>query len=63
IASGRDIILFDEPTSGLDYSHMLQVSELLMQLREDGKTVIIVTHDAELIKTACTCIIHFGGRK
>ncbi|MCR5177899.1 MAG: ABC transporter ATP-binding protein, partial [Lachnospiraceae bacterium] len=63
IASGRDIILFDEPTSGLDYSHMLQVSELLKQLREKGKTVIIVTHDVELIKRACTCIIHFDGKK
>ena len=59
IASGRDIILFDEPTSGLDYYHMLQVADILKQLRENGKTVIIVTHDVELIKTACTHIIRF----
>jgi energy-coupling factor transport system ATP-binding protein len=61
IASGRNIILFDEPTSGLDYSHMLQVSELLKQLRESGRTVIIVTHDTELIKNACTYVIPFEG--
>lgn len=59
IASGRDIILFDEPTSGLDYYHMLQVADILKQLRKNGKTVIIVTHDVELIKTACTHIIRF----
>lgn len=59
IASGRDIILFDEPTSGLDYYHMLQVADILKNLRENGKTVIIVTHDVELIKTACTHIIRF----
>nr|MCR5390547.1 ATP-binding cassette domain-containing protein [Lachnospiraceae bacterium] len=59
IASGRDIILFDEPTSGLDYYHMLQVADILKQLRENCKTVIIVTHDVELIKTACTHIIRF----
>jgi len=59
IASGRDIILFDEPTSGLDYFHMLQVSEILKRLKESGKTVLIVTHDVELIKKACTCIIPF----
>ncbi len=59
IASGRDIILFDEPTSGLDHYHMLQVSEILKKLKEKGKTLIIVTHDVELIKSACTCIIHF----
>ncbi len=63
IASGRKIILFDEPTSGLDYDHMLQVSEILKKLREEGRTVIIVTHDVELIKTACTCVIPFGELK
>ena len=59
IAAGRNIILFDEPTSGLDYDHMLQVSELLRQLKEKGKTVVIVTHDVELIKNACTYMIKF----
>ncbi|MCR4789388.1 MAG: ABC transporter ATP-binding protein [Lachnospiraceae bacterium] len=61
IASGRNIILFDEPTSGLDYYHMLQVSELLKQLQKAGRTVIIVTHDVELIKNACTCAIPFAS--
>jgi energy-coupling factor transport system ATP-binding protein len=59
VASGRDIILFDEPTSGLDYYHMMQVSEILKNLKEMGKTVIIVTHDVELIKNACTRVIRF----
>jgi energy-coupling factor transport system ATP-binding protein len=60
VASGRKIILFDEPTSGLDYYHMLQVSELLKKLQQSGRTLIIVTHDVELIKTACTRMIRFG---
>lgn len=63
IASCRNIILFDEPTSGLDYSHMLQVSELLKKLRDNGKTVIMVTHDIELIKNACTVVIPFASLK
>ncbi len=61
LASKRNIILFDEPTSGLDYFHMLQVSKILKELKEKGKTVIIVTHDVELIKTACTYVIPFGN--
>ncbi|MBR1797758.1 MAG: ABC transporter ATP-binding protein [Clostridiales bacterium] len=61
IASGRSIILFDEPTSGLDYEHMLQVSRLLKQLQEKGKTVIIVTHDIELLRNACTVTIKFDN--
>ncbi|MBP5441701.1 MAG: ATP-binding cassette domain-containing protein [Treponema sp.] len=53
IASGRDILLFDEPTSGLDYTHMLQIGEILRSLKAQGKTVIVVTHDRELIKECC----------
>ncbi|MCR4632243.1 MAG: ATP-binding cassette domain-containing protein, partial [Treponema sp.] len=53
IASGRDILLFDEPTSGLDYTHMLQIGQILRNLKEQGKTVIVVTHDRELIKECC----------
>ena len=57
IASGRDIMLFDEPTSGLDYTHMLQIGEILRSLKDQGKTVIVVTHDRELIKECCDCVI------
>jgi len=57
IASGRDIMLFDEPTSGLDYIHMLQIGEILRSLKDQGKTVIVVTHDRELIKECCDCEI------
>ena len=53
IASGRDIMLFDEPTSGLDYTHMLQIGQILRSLQQMGKTVIVVTHDRELIKECC----------
>ena len=57
IASGRDIMLFDEPTSGLDYTHMLQIGKILRSLKDQGKTVIVVTHDRELIKECCDCEI------
>lgn len=53
IASGREILLFDEPTSGLDYTHMLQIGKILRDLKALRKTVIVVTHDRELIKECC----------
>ena len=53
IASEREILLFDEPTSGLDYTHMLQIGQILNNLKQLGKTVIVVTHDRELIKECC----------
>lgn len=57
VLSEKDIIVFDEPTSGLDYENMQRVCELLKKLSEEGKTIIIVTHDIELIENVCTrCI-------
>ena len=56
-ASGRDILLFDEPTSGLDYEHMQQTAQLFGELREQGRTILVVTHDSELIEACCTNIM------
>ena len=53
IASEREILLFDEPTSGLDYIHMEQTAQLLRELKAMGKTIIVVTHDSELIHSCC----------
>jgi len=57
IASERKILLFDEPTSGLDYKHMIQVGHLMQKLKEMGKTILVVTHDSELIHYACTQVL------
>ncbi|HHX37594.1 MAG TPA: ABC transporter ATP-binding protein [Clostridiaceae bacterium] len=60
LASDRDILLFDEPTSGLDYKHMLETARILKKLQEAGKTVIVATHDVELIETACDRKLDIG---
>lgn len=57
IASGRKIVAFDEPTSGLGLGHMLQFAKLLRHLAESGRTVIVVTHDAELIEVAADFLL------
>ena len=53
LASGRKILLLDEPTSGLDYAHMQETSALLQKLRDMGTTILVVTHDSELIHACC----------
>ena len=47
------VLLFDEPTSGLDYDHMNKVGDLLTQLAAEGRTVLVSTHDPELIERCC----------
>src|SRR5690606_29497187 len=48
LAMDPDILVFDEPTSGLDPSGSEDIMELLDELNQQGKTVIISTHDIEL---------------
>ena len=57
LASDAKILLFDEPTSGLDYAHMEKVSELLKQLSVTGASVIVSTHDPELISECCDYVL------
>jgi energy-coupling factor transport system ATP-binding protein len=55
--SGRDICIFDEPTSGLDGEGLVMVSRCLREMARAGRTIFIITHDAELIRECCThCI-------
>lgn len=49
IIKNSKIILFDEPTSALDKENTEYIKELIDELAID-KTVIVVSHDIELIK-------------
>lgn len=43
-----NIILADEPTGSLDKENRDQVIKLLKNLHDEGKTIIVVTHDLDL---------------
>ena len=62
LASGRKLLLLDEPTSGLDFAHMMETAELLKQLRDMGTTILVVTHDSELIRACCGRKLSFDAR-
>ena len=63
IAADAKLLLFDEPTSGLDYSHMVKVSEILRSLADDGRTVLVSTHDPELIELCCDYVLLINNGK
>lgn len=55
--SDKPLLLLDEPTSGLDRGNMEQVGQLLQQLKAQGKTLVVITHDEELAADWCDRII------
>ena len=57
IAADARLMLFDEPTSGLDFSHMEKVGALLKSIAAQGNTVLVATHDPELIELCCDYIL------
>ena len=58
VAAGARILLFDEPTSGLDLAHMEKVGRLLTELADSGRTVLVSTHDPELIGQCCNYLLY-----
>ena len=47
LAMDSQIIIFDEPYANMDYPGVVQVNRLFQKLINDGKTVIILTHELE----------------
>jgi putative ABC transport system ATP-binding protein len=47
-----DVILADEPTGSLDVENASKVMEILHEMNHSGKTIIMVTHSAEIVKNA-----------
>ena len=49
VAMGPEILIFDEPTTGQDYAGRYRLCEIAEQLNERGTTVIMITHDMDLV--------------
>ncbi len=48
-----EIIIFDEPTNGLDIMTAKVVTDFLLQLKQEGKTIILSTHIFSLVEKVC----------
>lgn len=48
-----DVIIFDEPTNGLDVLTAKVVTDFLLELKRQGKTIIVSTHIFSLIEKIC----------
>ncbi|MFL9891058.1 MULTISPECIES: amino acid ABC transporter ATP-binding protein [Paraburkholderia] len=63
LAMEPEILLFDEPTSALDPELVGEVLRVIKQLAEDGRTMIIVTHEMKFALEVSTEVSYLlGGR-
>ncbi|WP_338602306.1 ATP-binding cassette domain-containing protein [Sulfolobus tengchongensis] len=49
LAGGAKLILMDEPTSGQDWHHRQILGKELLDLRDKGYTILVVTHDSRFV--------------
>lgn len=59
IVSLKPIVILDEPTSGLCKGQMISIIKYLQKMKEEEKTVIVITHDYEFIKECKEVVYEF----
>jgi putative ABC transport system ATP-binding protein len=62
IVNRPSIVLADEPTGNLDSKSGASVMALLRELHEEGRTIVIITHDRELAASLPRRISVLDGR-
>ena len=63
LALDPDILVLDEPTAGLDYQGSQDVMNLVKELNNKGKTIVLVTHDMDVVyRYASRAILMKNGK-
>lgn len=58
--SKAELVVLDEPTSGLDVVNAQRVARFVRMLAQEGKTVVVITHDELLLRLACDRVVEIG---
>ncbi len=62
--SSADVVILDEPTLGMDLHIKTQLEEIISYLKDQGKTVLIISHEIPLVfKVADSAVILSAGKK
>ena len=62
VVTGPTILLADEPTGALDQATGRQVMQLFRQLHDEGRTIIMITHDVNIAANAQRIVHILDGR-
>ena len=61
LAMRPDVMLFDEPTSALDPEMVGEVLDVMKALAADGMTMVVVTHEMNFAREACSRVLFMDG--
>lgn len=56
-----DLLIADEPTGSLDHDHTWQVIDLFQKLNIKGMSMLVATHDRDIIRKVRKRVIHLSG--
>lgn len=62
LAAAPPLILADEPTGNLDSASSKEIMQILTELHEEGRTVILITHDNQIAESAKRVIRVMDGK-
>jgi iron complex transport system ATP-binding protein len=62
-AQQTPIILFDEPTANFDPGQVAHTERWILQLARIGKTIVLATHDIQLVRRLCHRVLAIKGGK
>ncbi|MBQ7234847.1 MAG: excinuclease ABC subunit UvrA, partial [Kiritimatiellae bacterium] len=51
-STGRTLYLLDEPTTGLHFDDVAKLMRLLLRLRDQGNTIVVIEHNIDVMKCA-----------
>lgn len=63
MATDAEVVLFDEPYAGLFPEMVKLVRGLMEELRDEGKTIVLVEHDMALIRELCDHVVVMDAGK
>lgn len=60
LAKGADVLLLDEPTAGVDAANVRHLGEILHGLRDEGATIVLVTHELGVLADLVGRVVVLG---
>lgn len=55
------VVILDEPTSGVDHRHLVSIAQELRSLADEGRVVVVISHDAEFLNECADGLVELTG--